>query len=134
MNLVLGNIEPNAHYDMVHGMPTNIERDNDGSYLFRYNIKEEYATTDQDGNTLDEPVQTGWSCVEIRMWEKPNHSNVKREIIRSQIDECEEFAIVNKYNMNVLGVHLDDDAVARYKAYLQFTLDIDTMFATVFTE
>lgn len=37
----LDSIVPNAHYDNEHGQPKVIEKDNDGSFLYRYNIKPE---------------------------------------------------------------------------------------------
>ena len=37
----LDSIVPNTHYDNEHGQPKVIEKDNDGSFLYRYNIKPE---------------------------------------------------------------------------------------------
>lgn len=37
----LNSIEPNAHYDIAHGMPAVLEKDNDGSVIYRVNIAEE---------------------------------------------------------------------------------------------
>ena len=34
----LNSIEANAHYDMAHGKPAVLEKDNDGSFLYRFNI------------------------------------------------------------------------------------------------
>ena len=31
----LDSLEPNAHYDMEHGMPAVLEKDNDGSVIYR---------------------------------------------------------------------------------------------------
>lgn len=117
----LSSIEPNAHYDMVHGKPAVIEHDNDGSTVYRINIEAE--TGIPDGETED--VQTGWKCYEVRTFDKPTRANLKRAVIRSVIDETEEFSLVNSYNKHVLGIAPDESAVAEYKEYLQFTEDLD---------
>ena len=117
----LDSLEPNAHYDMEHGMPAVHERDNDGSVIYRVNINEEKAIPDGEA----EERQIGWSCYEVRTFDKPTKVNLKRVFIRSVIDETAEFALVNSYNKHILGIAPDDKAVAEYKEYLQFTEDLD---------
>lgn len=122
----LSSIAPNAHYDMVHGKPATIEKDNDGSYIYRYNIEPEMGT--KEGET--EETQVGWQCVEIRIYAKPTKANLKKAIIRSVVDDTAEFDLVNSYNKHVLGIAVDEAAVAEYKEYLQFTEDLDAMLLT----
>ena len=117
----LDSLEPNAHYDMEHGMPSVLEKDNDGSVIYRVNINEEKAIPDGEA----EERQIGWSCYEVRTFDKPTKANLKRVFIRSVIDETAEFALVNSYNKHILGIAPDDKAVAEYKEYLQFTEDLD---------
>lgn len=117
----LDSLEPNAHYDMAHGMPAVLEKDNDGSVIYRVNINEEKAIPDGEA----EERQIGWSCYEVRTFDKPTKANLKRVFIRSVIDETAEFALVNSYNKHILGIAPDDKAVAEYKEYLQFTEDLD---------
>ena len=117
----LDSLEPNAHYDMAHGYPTILEKDNDGSVIYRVNITEETAIPDGEA----EERQIGWSCYEVRTFDKPTKANLKRVFIRSVIDETAEFALVNSYNKHILGIAPDDKAVAEYKEYLQFTEDLD---------
>lgn len=117
----LDSLEPNAHYDMAHGMPAVLEKDNDGSVIYRVNINEEKAIPDGEA----EERQIGWSCYEVRTFDKPTKANLKRVFIRSVIDETAEFSLVNKYNKHILGIAPDDKAVAEYKEYLQFTEDLD---------
>ena len=117
----LDSLEPNAHYDMEHGMPAVIEKDNDGSVIYRVNITEEKAIPDGEA----EERQIGWSCYEVRTFDKPIKANLKRVFIRSVIDETAEFSLVNSYNKHILGIAPDDKAVAEYKEYLQFTEDLD---------
>lgn len=118
----LDSLEPNAHYDMAHGMPAVLEKDNDGSVIYRVNINEEKAIPDGEA----EERQIGWSCYEVRTFDKPIKANLKRVFIRSVIDETAEFSLVNSYNKHILGIAPDDKAVAEYKEYLQFTEDLDS--------
>lgn len=119
----LNSIEANAHYDMAHGTPAILEKDNDGSCLYRYNIEPEMGIPDGE----EKEVQIGWKCCEIRTFNKPTKANLKKAIIRSVLDETAEFDLVNSYNKHVLGVAVDENAVAAYKEYLQFTEDLDVL-------
>lgn len=119
----LNSIEANAHYDMAHGMPAVLERDNDGSHLYRFNIEVEMGIPDGQ----EKEVQIGWKCCEVRTFNKPTKANLKKVIIRSVLDETAEFDLVNSYNKHVLGVAVDENAVAAYKEYLQFTEDLDVL-------
>ena len=119
----LNSIEANAHYDMAHGMPAILEKDNDGSTIIRYNIEPEMGIPDGE----EKEVQIGWKCCEIRTFNKPTKANLKKAIIRSVLDETAEFDLVNSYNKHVLGVAVDENAVAAYKEYLQFTEDLDVL-------
>lgn len=122
----LNSIAPNAHYDMVHGMPTVLEKDNDGSFIYRLNIEPEMGVPDGQ----EEESQIGWKCYEVRTFNTPTKSNLKKTIIRSVLDETAEFDLVNSYNKHVLGVAVDEQAVADYKEYLQFTEDLDALLIT----
>ncbi len=119
----LNSIEANAHYDLAHGTPAVLEKDNDGSFLYRFNIEPEMGIPDGQ----DKEVQVGWKCYEIRTFNKPTKANIKKAIIRSVLDETAEFDLVNSYNKHVLGVAVDEKAVADYKEYLQFTEDLDAL-------
>jgi hypothetical protein len=120
---------PNARYDLVHGKPSVFEKDNDGSYLYRFNINPEMAL--KEGET--EETQIGWTCCEIRIWEKPEKHVLKKAIIRFAVDESAEFHLVNSYNKHVLKVKVDATAVDEYKEYLAFTEDVGIMLDNDFT-
>jgi hypothetical protein len=119
----LNSIEANAHYDMVHGKPAVLEKDNDGSFIYRMNIEPEMGVPDGQ----KEETQIGWKCYEVRAFNQPTKENLKRTIIRSVIDETAEFDLVNSYNKHVLGVVVNEAAVTEYKEYLQFTVDLDAL-------
>ena len=112
----------NAHYDLAHGKPTMFEIDNDGSTLYRINIAAEFDPENPD-------VQIGWQCYEIRIWGELTNRNIKRTFFRSVIDESAEFALINAYNASVLKIKVDTAAVAEYKQYLQFKVDLDARVA-----
>lgn len=117
----LNSLEPNAHYDLRHGKPLSIERDNDGSTIVRFNIEEDKSVP--EGKKKAEIV--GYKCREIRIWDEPTKKNIKKTFIRSVIDESEEFELVNSYYKYQLGVVKDETAVERYKEFLLFTEEID---------
>lgn len=119
----LNSIEANAHYDMVHGKPAVLEKDNDGSFIYRMNIEPEMGIPDGK----EKETQIGWKCYEVRTFNQPTKENLKRTIIRSVIDETAEFDLVNSYNKHVLGVVVNEAAVTEYKEYLQFTEDLDAL-------
>lgn len=122
----LNSLQPNAQYDMLHGKPAVIEPDNDGSFLYRYNIKEQFSVP--EGKTEEE--QSGWECRELRIWEPPTKTTLKKAIIRSILDGPEEFALVNSYNKHILGIKTDETAVEQYKEFLQFTEELDALLIT----
>ena len=122
----LNSIEPNAHSDIAHGMPAVLEKDNDGSAIYRVNITEEKAIPDGEA----EERQIGWSCYEVRTFAKPTKANLKRVFIRSVIDETAESDLVNSYNKHVMGIAPDEKAVAEYKEYLKFTEDLDNQIVS----
>lgn len=122
-------LEPNARYDLTHGKPSVFEKDNDGSFMYRYNIEPEMGI--KDGETKE--TQIGWMCREIRIWSQPAKSVLKKAIIRSVVDDTAEFDIVNSYNKHVLEIKLDATAVDAYKEYLQFTEDLEAMLISDFS-
>ena len=126
----LESLAPNAFYDMIAGMPSSLYRDNDGSYLYRYNIHPQIGTEEESGKEK----QVGWQCREIRIWEKPTRSSFKKAIIRSIIDETEELSIVNAYNKHILGVKKNQQAVEEYKDFLLLTEDLDRMLGNEIKE
>lgn len=120
----LKELKPNACYDMVAGKPTAIYKDNDGSWLYRYNI-EQWIELGLDD--VEEEQQVGWQCREVRVWEQPTKAVIKKAIIRSVVDESTELGIINDYNMHEMGIRANAKAVERYKEYLLFIDELDKM-------
>lgn len=128
----LNSIVANAHYDNAHGEPKVIEKDNDGSFVYRFNIKPEMSVPEGDveGEGDKEEKQVGFSCCEVRVWEHPTKPVLKKAIIRSVLDETAEFDLVNSYNKDAMGIKKNAKAVEEYKEYLQFTEDVDAMLVS----
>ena len=103
-----------AFYD---NQPSELQQDNDGTFLFRWNI-ESFENEDE---------QTMWICDEIRCTGEPSKHHIKKCIIREKYDETKEFSLVNKYNAHKEGIKIDVQAETDYLDYLQFTFDLDTI-------
>lgn len=129
----LASIAPNAHYDMTHGRPKTLEKDNDGSCIVRLNVKPEMGNPGGDiaAQSADTEQQTGWACYEVRTFAAPTKANLKKAIIRSIVDETTEFDLVNSYNKHTLGIKVDESAVHRYKDFLAVTEEIDGALAEI---
>lgn len=132
--MTLTSIAPNAHYDMTHGQPLTLEKDNDGSFIVRLNVAPEMGNPGGD-NTIQsadaEQEQIGWSCFEVRTFSTPTKANLKKAIIRMIVDETAEFDLVNSYNKHVFGIKVDEAAVQRYKDFLTLTEEIDAALVEV---
>lgn len=114
----------NAVYDDKNGKPLKLQRDNDGSWIVRYNI-EQYV--DEDGVTF-------WRCREIRMWSIPDENLVKKEIITSVYDQNEELKLINDFNRNQLGMEAPVDCIQRYVEFLQFVQDVNAIVSDIFSD
>lgn len=122
--ILLKDLEPNVFCDMISGKPKVLEVDNDGTYLYRYNISPYFEVTDKEGKD-GEKQQIGWKYRELRLQGTPNKSQVKLAIIRSVYDESTELDIRNNYKMVELGIEDDPTAIERYKEYLLFYKDVE---------
>lgn len=106
--------------------PAIIQDLGNGSYHYNYNVVE--RTVEDDEETGEKTV---YDYDTVQVWEKPTYDNLTRAIIRSELDETEEFSLINDYYAAQLGIETDDDrkakAVSDYKAYLQHVADIKQM-------
>lgn len=96
-----------------------------GSYHYNYNIVEEKVEDPETGE------KTVYNYDTVQVWQKPDYENLTRAVIRSEIDETEEFSLINDYYAAQLGIETDEDrkakAVADYKAHLSRVIAIKTM-------
>ncbi len=108
-----------AFYDL---QPSALEYDNDGTFLFRWNI-ESYQ---------DEEENTKWKCEEIRAHGTPDPDTIKRAMIKEHLDQDKELSIINKYYSHILQITDDEEAVTRYTEYLNFLKNVDAIISSNF--
>lgn len=105
--------------------PAIIQDLGNGSFHYNYNVTERKIEDEEVGE------KTVYDYDTVQVWEKPTYDNLTRAIIRSEIDETEEFSLINDYYAAQLGVETDEDrktkAVNDYKDYLAHVADIKQM-------
>lgn len=105
--------------------PAIIQDLGNGSFHYNYNVTERKIEDEEVGE------KTVYDYDTVQVWEKPTYENLTRAIIRSEIDETEEFSLINDYYAAQLGVEKDEDrktkAVNDYKDYLAHVADIKQM-------
>ena len=105
--------------------PAIIQDLGNGSFHYNYNVTERKIEDEKVGE------KTVYDYDTVQVWEKPTYENLTRAIIRSEIDETEEFSLINDYYAAQLGIETDEDrkakAVADYKAHLSRVIAIKTM-------
>ena len=105
--------------------PAIIQDLGNGSFHYNCNVTERKIEDEEVGE------KTVYDYDTVQVWEKPTYDNLTRAIIRSEIDETEEFSLINDYYAAQLGIETDEDrkakAVADYKAHLSRVIAIKTM-------
>lgn len=105
--------------------PAIIQDLGNGSFHYNYNVTERKIEDEEVGE------KTIYDYDTVQVWEKPTYDNLTRAIIRSEIDETEEFSLINDYYAAQLGIETDEDrkekAVNDYKAYLAHVAEIKQM-------
>ncbi len=105
--------------------PAIIQDLGNGSFHYNYNVTERKIEDEEVGE------KTVYDYDTVQVWEKPTYDNLTRAIIRSEIDETEEFSLINDYYAAQLGVEKDEyrktKAVNDYKDYLAHVADIKQM-------
>lgn len=105
--------------------PAIIQDLGNGSFHYNYNVTERKIEDEEVGE------KTVYDYDTVQVWEKPTYENLTRAIIRSEIDETEEFSLINDYYAAQLGIETDEDrkekAVNDYKAYLAHVAEIKQM-------
>lgn len=113
-----------AYYD---NKPSKFEAVGNGSVLYRYNITEETAPVQQEGET----PRTQWVCEEVAVWEQVTKNGVVAAVINDRWTANHEQKLVNEYNSVKLGVISGDEAAAVEEAYKEFLAERRTLKAAV---
>lgn len=105
--------------------PVIIQDLGNGSFHYNYNVTERKIEDEETGE------KTVYDYDTVQVWGKPTYEKVTRAIIRSEIDETEEFSLINDYYAAQLGIEKDTERKAKaendYKAYLTHVAEIKTM-------
>lgn len=103
--------------------PATIQPLGNGAYHYNYNIVERQETDPETGE-----VKTVYDYDYVKVWDEPTYEKLVKAVIREELDETQEFAIINEYNAGVLGVITDatEKAAAKqaYKDYLTYVAGV----------
>ena len=112
-----------ANYD---AKPSKLEAVGNGSYLYRFNIKEK--TEEFHAKGQDEPVvtRTSWECEEVTVWSPLTSNKITEAVIGTLCPVSHEQKLVNEYNAANLGLvggsktsDAAKTAISRYKEFLE---------------
>ena len=97
--------------------PSKIEAVGNGSYLYRFNIKE--IVSEKDNNER----YKSWSCDEVTVWAPISSNKITEKVISDMWNANYEQKAINEYNAAQLGMYGDitgEEAQAKINAYKQF--------------
>lgn len=97
--------------------PSKIEAVGNGSYLYRYNIKEEQTPQTPQ---MEQTEQTQWSCEEVTVWAPLTANKITEKVLTEKWDNNYEQKLVNEYNSAVMGMLSEDVAQKKKDAYMTF--------------
>lgn len=105
--------------------PDIIQNLGNGSFHYNYNIVEVKVADEEVGE------KTAYNFDTVQVWEKPTYDSLTRAVIRNEVDENEEFSLINDYYAAQLGLETDETrkakAVTEYKAHLSRVIAIKDM-------
>ncbi len=117
-----------ASYD---NKPSVYEANGDGSYTYRWNIKEVQKSI---GNGSEETV-TSYECDEVVVWGTVTSDKLTEAVIGAVWPNNREQKFINEYNAAQLGVYggskTTDEAKAKIAAYKQFLTDRNALKAQI---
>lgn len=113
-----------AYYDT---MPLNYEAVGNGSYIYRWDIKEENVQSEMMQEGEQQPVATDekvqYSCCEVVVWAPVTANKITEAVISANIERDREMKLINDYYAANLGLFGDKDkepAKAKIDAYTDF--------------
>lgn len=102
-----------------------------GNGAYHYNFFIEEAERDQPAEEAEAGApSTTYNYYTVKVWNRPTFAGLVKAVIRSEIDETEEFNKVNDYNAAKEGIIGGDEAaraIQGYREYLQFVTEVKTM-------
>lgn len=99
--------------------PSIYEAVGNGSYLYRWGIKEVQSPINVDS----EETYPKWECEEVTVWSPITANKITEAVISHKWENNYEQKLINEYNAAILGVYgstTSDEAKARIQAYKDF--------------
>ena len=109
-----------AFYD---NQPKKLEAVGNGSFRYRYNIREEEkpAQASENSETAQEAqAQPQWVCEEVTVWAPLSANKITEKVLTERWDGNYEQKLVNEYNSAQMGLLSEEEAAARTEAYRAF--------------
>lgn len=109
-----------AFYD---NQPKKLEAVGNGSYRYRYNIREEEKPVQASENSVtaqEAQAQPQWVCEEVTVWAPLSANKITEKVLTERWDGNYEQKLVNEYNSAQMGLLSEEEAAARIEAYRAF--------------
>jgi hypothetical protein len=103
----------------------------DGSFTYRWNIREiQVQTPDENGDLPEPEPNTGWECSEVIVWATVTRAKLVSAVLASIWDSEYESKLVNDFNAanaGIFGKKTEDEAkkyIDRYVTFLKERKDL----------
>ena len=109
-----------AFYD---NQPKKLEAVGNGSFRYRYNIREEEKPVQASENSetaQEAQAQPQWVCEEVSVWAPLSANKITEKVLTERWDGNYEQKLVNEYNSAQMGLLSEEEAAARIEAYRAF--------------
>ena len=109
-----------AFYD---NQPNKLEAVGNGSFRYRYNIREEEkpAQVSENSETAEQAQpQIQWVCDEVTVWAPLSANKITEKVLTERWDGNYEQKLVNEYNSAQMGLLSEEEAALRTEAYKAF--------------
>lgn len=105
-----------AFYD---SKPSKFEAVGDGSYFYRWDIRE-VEVAHQQGDQEEDATKTQFACEEVVVWGTVSANKITQAVIADLIGSDHEQKLINEYNSAVLGMLPEEEAESKIEAYKAF--------------
>lgn len=107
------------HYDFK---PEKLQANGDGSYTYRWDIKEIQVESNSPENLEADPKAVNtvakWTCDEVVVWGTVTNDKLKEAVINHLWGSDKEAKLINDYNAVQFGI-LGEEFAAPYMEYLR---------------
>ena len=106
-----------------NNQPKKLEAVGNGSFRYRYNIREEEKPVQASENSetaQEAQAQPQWVCEEVTVWAPLSANKITEKVLTERWDGNYEQKLVNEYNSAQMGLLSEEEAAARIEAYRAF--------------